>query len=125
MTGYSGSLPDWWHIKDIESSIAPKPEDFVVATGDQPHRLLRRRRLVHLVYAGFATNICVVYRDYRLQAMRARGYLPVLLRDCTTAIETRDTFPELALATSVIDDLERWFPKTDSTEFIAACGRPK
>ena len=122
MSGYSDPLPDWWHIKDIAASIAPKPEDLVVATGGQLHRLLRHRGLVHLIYAGFATNICVVYRDYGLQAMRGRGYLPVLLRDCTTAIETRDTFPQLALTSSVIADLERWFPTSDSTEFIAACG---
>ncbi len=125
MAGYDGPLPDWWHIKDIASSIAPNREDFVIATGDQLHRLLRHRGLLHLVYAGFATNICVVYRDYGLQAMRGRGYSPTLLRDCTTAIETRATFPDLALTKSVIADLERWFPTTESTEFIAACERPE
>ena len=121
MGNYHGPLPAWWHIKDIASSIAPSDGDFVVATGSQLHRLLRHRGLVHLIYAGFAANICIVYRDYGLQAMRARGYLPMLLRDCTTAIETRDTFPELSLTKSVIGDLERWFPTTDSAAFVSAC----
>lgn len=121
MTGYEGPLPDWWHFKNIAPSIAPTSEDFVVATGDQLHRLLRHQGLVHLIYAGFATNICVVYRDYGLQAMRDRGYMPILLRDCTTGIETRETYPNLALTKSVISDLERWFPTSDSAEFISAC----
>ena len=123
MNGYAGPLPDWWHIRDIASSIAPEPDDFVVATGDQLHRLLRHNRLVHLIYAGFATNICVVYRDYGLQAMRNRGYFPMLLRDCTTAVETGATIPEFAITNTVIADLERWFPTADSAEFLAACGR--
>lgn len=121
MQSYDGPLPEWWHFKNIAPSIAPTSEDFVIAAGDQLHRLLRHRGLVHLIYAGFATNICVVYRDYGLQAMRGRGYFPVLLRDCTTAVETRETYPSLGLTKAVISDLERWFPTADSAEFITAC----
>lgn len=118
---YHGELPDWWHIRDIAASIAPTPEDFVVATGEQLHRLLRHRRIVHLIYAGFATNICVTYRDYGLQAMRRRGYSPVLLRDCTTGIETRETIAGFAITEAVLKDLERWFYTSDSRAFIQAC----
>ncbi len=121
--GYDGDLPEWWHIRAIAEVIEPQADDFVVATGEQLHLLLRDRRIVNLVYAGFATNICVVYRDYGLQAMRARGYRPVLLRDCTSAIETRDTFDTLLITRTLILDLERWFPTSDSAAFIQACSR--
>lgn len=121
--GYGGKLPEWWHIRAIADVIGPQADDFVIATGEQLHRLLRDRRIVNLVYAGFAANICVVHRDYGLQAMRARDYRPVLLRDCTTAIETRDTFDTLSLTRTVILDLERWFPTSDSAAFIQACSR--
>ena len=54
--------------------------------------------------------------------MRLRGYFPMLLRDCTTAVETGATIPEFAITNTVIADLERWFPTTESAEFLAACG---
>ena len=49
------------------------------------------RRIKHLFYAGFATNICVQFRDYGMQAMRKRGYNLILLRDATTGIESAET----------------------------------
>ena len=120
-SGFAGPYPEWWHISAIAESIAPLPEDFVVANGDQLHRLLHHRRLVHLIYAGFATNICMIYRDYGLQAMRRRGYSPIVLRDCTSAIETRDTIESFAITKTVLLDLERWFYTADSESLIAAC----
>ncbi|MBM4438316.1 MAG: isochorismatase family protein [Actinobacteria bacterium] len=119
--GFAGPYPDWWHIRDIYQPIAPAPDDCVVATGAQLHRLLRFRKLVHLIYAGFATNICMVYRDYGLQAMRHRGYAPIILRDCTSAIETRATIDGLLLTKYVLIDLERWFYTTDAAAFVQAC----
>jgi nicotinamidase-related amidase len=71
----------------IVQDIAPQPGDFVIATGAQLHRLLRDRKILHLLYAGFAANMCVPGRDYGTRAMQSRGYNIILLRDCTTAIE--------------------------------------
>ena len=119
----TATCPNGGTFELSRSVIEPQADDFVVATGEQLHLLLRDRRIVNLVYAGFATNICVVYRDYVLQAMRARGYRPVLLRDCTSAIETRDTFDTLLITRTLILDLERWFPTSDSAAFIQACSR--
>ena len=119
---YPGPYPDWWHVRDIASVIAPQPGDFVVANGDQLHRLLRDRRIVHLFYAGFATNICLLNRDYGLHAMRGRNYAPIVLRDCTTAIETRDTIDGLRLTQAILADLERWYFTSDSIAFREAFG---
>jgi len=75
----------------IVGDIAPQPGDFVIATGEQLHRLLRHRKIVYLLYAGFAANMCVPGRDYGTRAMQRRGYNTILLRDCTTAIEGHET----------------------------------
>ena len=61
--------------------MEPAPEDFVVATGDQLHRLCRDRGILHLFYAGFAANICIPFKDYGIRALRAGdnnvvSYLP-------------------------------------------------
>ena len=57
-------------------------------------------------------------------ALRRRGYQPILLRDCSTAIETRETIEELAITHTVLVDLERWVFTADSTDFISACRPP-
>ena len=105
---YRGEPPAWWRIDAICDSITPEEHDCVVATGEQLHRLLRHRRILYLVYAGFATNVCILYRDYGIRAMRDRGYLTIVLRDCTTAIECRDTVASLSATEHSLIEIERW-----------------
>ena len=92
--------------RSIHPAVVPRAGDFVIATGDQLHRLCRQRGILYLFYAGFATNICVLDRDYGLRAMRERGYALVLLRDATTGVEARDTYPTLACTNVMIHQFE-------------------
>ena len=119
---YDGPYPDWWHMHGIDPSISPVPGDLVVATGAELHAACKARGLVHLIYAGFATNICIRFRDYGLRAMRDRGYSPILLRDATSAIETRATIGSLSLTRAVILDIERWYYTALTDDLIAAFG---
>jgi nicotinamidase-related amidase len=118
---YDGPLPSWWHWDAVHESIAPHADDHVVARGAELHELLSELRRDVLFYVGFAANICVLHRDYGILAMGARGYLPVLLRDCTTAIETRDTLADFATTRLAIQDVERRYFTADSTDLIEAC----
>ncbi len=108
----------------IVASLEPKPDDFVVATGDQLHRLCRHREILHLFYCGFAANMCVPGRDYGMRAMNQRGYGLVLLRDCTSAIEAQTTYPTMALTEAAILEVEMLtgFSAT-SEELVAALGK--
>jgi nicotinamidase-related amidase len=119
--GYEGPLPDWWHWDAIDASIAPQMEDAVVATGEELHRLLSERQILFLLYAGFATNICVLYRDYGVHAMGARGYLPILLRDCTTGIENRDTLADFTTTRLAIQEIERRYYSALGSDLARAC----
>jgi nicotinamidase-related amidase len=104
----------------IMDFLGPEPEDFVVATGNQLHRLCRHREIVHLFYAGFAANICVQRRDYGVWAMLDRGYNIVLLRDCTTAIEHSETWDGMWLTHCSILDMELRASSTTSDAFLGA-----
>ena len=107
----------------IISVLEPQPDDFVVATGDQLHRLCRHRGILHLFYCGFAANMCVPGRDYGMRAMRRRGYNIILLRDCTSAIEVRSTYPEMALTEASILEVEMTLGFTTTAEELQrACG---
>jgi hypothetical protein len=114
--------PERWHqVRTIHAAIAPTADDVVIASGDQLHRVLRDRRLVHLVYVGFATNICIRFRDYGMRAMKDRGYRPILLRDATSGIETRETYDDFSITRSVLQDLERWFFTASVDDFVVGC----
>jgi len=108
--------------RKIMPCVEPQADDFVIANGDQLHRLLKHRKILHLLYAGFAANMCVLHRDYGICAMQKRGYNIILLSDCTTAIENHDTLPDLVHTRASVSIVEMVFGSTTtSEEFLKAC----
>lgn len=114
------------HVTEIRDNrrimdfLGPEPDDFVVATGAQLHRLCHHQGIVHLFYAGFAANICVQRRDYGVWAMLDRGYNIALLRDCTTAIEHSETWDGMWLTKCSILDMELRAASVTSDELLNA-----
>ena len=103
--------------------MAPEDGDFVIVNGDQLHRLCRQREVMFLLYAGFAANMCVPFRDYGMRAMKDRGYEVILIRDCTSAIEVADTYDEMLLTTGAVVDVEQNIGYTvGSGDVVKACG---
>jgi nicotinamidase-related amidase len=109
--------------RGIDPSVRPLADDFVVATGDQLHRLCQDREILHLFYVGFAANICIPFKDYAIRAFHARGYNVMLLRDCTTAIEGHDTIETFSGTHQAIRELEMAGVATTTTSaaFVDAC----
>ena len=106
----------------MSPAIEVADEDFVLATGQQLHDLCRQREILHLVYAGFATNWCVLGRDYGMRAMRRRGYNLILLRDATMGVEFPDTLGELKATELAIREAEQQIGFSASNEdFLAVC----
>jgi nicotinamidase-related amidase len=112
----------------IAEIAAPQPGDEVIADGPQLHDLLRERGILHLVYAGFATNWCVIGRDYGVIAMNGRGYNIVLVRDATDGVEFHDTVDERneeqGTATQIaVREIETKYGWSTTTEqFLRAAG---
>ncbi|RKY61026.1 MAG: hypothetical protein DRP95_03430 [Candidatus Latescibacterota bacterium] len=88
----------------VRTPVRPAEGEPVVHTGEQLHRLLSERRVLHLFYAGFAANWCLLYRDYGVLAMHGRGYDIILVRDATAGVEFHDTVNQLSGASG------RWRP---------------
>ena len=102
--------------------LGPAPGDFMVGTGEQLHRLCHHRKILHLLYAGFAANICMQFRPYGTREMRHRGYNIILLRDCTTAIETPETLAGLWMTETAILNIEmKVGASTTSADMQRAC----
>jgi nicotinamidase-related amidase len=109
---------------DIAEVARPMPGEPVIADGEQLHCLLSARRILHLFYAGFATNWCVLYRDYGMVAMGGRGYNLILIRDATTGVEFHDTVDSLAATEMTVREIETkyaWSTTTDA--FLDAATR--
>jgi len=115
----------WNSIAD-QLSISPlievlKGED-VIATGSQLHDLLTQKSILHLIYVGFATNWCVLGRDYGIRAMAGRGYNTILLREATTGVEFPDTIDQLFTTEIAIREVEQQYGFTASKkDFLLAC----
>lgn len=83
--------------------IVPVGKEAVIATGEELHRYCKQRGIMFLLYAGFNTNACLITRDYgMLQMCNDRGYETVLVRDCTTGMESRESQPTLSQTNGAI-----------------------
>lgn len=109
---------------DIAEPVRPLSGEAVIGTGDELEALLAGRGILHLFYAGFATNWCVLLRDYGVLAMEQAGYNIILLRDATTGVEFHDTVHDLAATRIAVREIETkhgW--SAASADFVAACAR--
>ncbi len=102
-----------WNKLASQLSMSPaievQEDDYVIATGQQLHELLEERRILHLIYAGFATNWCVLGRDYGIRSMSRCGYNIILLRDATTGVEFPDTYENLFTTEIAIREVEQQY----------------
>ena len=75
----------------MHPDVQPEGADVVVATGQELHEYCRDQGILFLFYLGFNTNMCILQRDYGTMAMHTRGYEIIVVRDCTTGMESFET----------------------------------
>jgi NAD(P)-dependent dehydrogenase (short-subunit alcohol dehydrogenase family) len=79
---------------DIAEIVAALPEEPVVHQTQQFDRMLRRQGIVNLIYAGFATDMCILNAPGGLGPMFALGYRVLLIREATLGVEQPDTIAD-------------------------------
>ena len=108
----------------IHPLVKPLPEEPILASGTELHYRLLERRVLHLFYVGFATNMCILERTYGIRRMSQAGYNTILIRDATTAVESADTIDGMLATKMAIREVEHRHGFTvASADFIAACNR--
>jgi len=75
----------------IHPDVQPEGDEVVVATGEGLHRYCKQQGILFLFFLGFNTNACILLRDYGTLEMSRRGYEVIVLRDCTTGMESAET----------------------------------
>lgn len=85
------------HRKQIAQLAKPLPDEFVVDSHNpmddtvELDRYLGAHNIKTLIYAGYASNVCVLHRPTGILKMKELGYNIILLRDCTIAVETPES----------------------------------
>ena len=81
--------------RQMHPDVRPKGTDVVITDSQELHRFCSQRQILFLFYLGFNTNACILMRDYGTLEMGMRGYGIIVLRDCTTGIESYQTHDQL------------------------------
>ncbi len=95
--------------------VRPLSGEPVVASGEELHRYCKQEGILFLFFAGFNTNACILSRDYGTIQMSNRGYQVILVRDCTTGMESAETQPSLSQTRGAILLLEMFGQYTVSS----------
>jgi len=90
----------------IHPKVEPTAGEIVIATGEQLHQYCKTKGILFLFFAGFNTNACILSRDYGTIEMAKRGYQVLLVRDCTTGMESAESQATLAQTNGAILQLE-------------------
>ena len=98
--------------------VRPLAGEPVVASGEELHRYCKQQGILFLFFAGFNTNACILSRDYGTIQMSNRGYQVILIRDCTTGMESAETQPGLLQTRGAILQLEMFGQYTVSSREI-------
>jgi nicotinamidase-related amidase len=74
--------------------VSPQGGEPLFFYTDQLDEYLKARGVETLIYAGFATDMCVLGAEGAARPMLALGYRCILIRDGTVGVETPESFPE-------------------------------
>lgn len=95
---------------DIAESIRPLPTEPIVLDGWQLNGLCRRLEIDILFYVGFMADLCLVNIPGAMREMANKfRYYCVVIRDCTTAYEYKDTHQGKWMNKAVIRQIETDF----------------
>ncbi|MDP6778558.1 MAG: isochorismatase family protein [Candidatus Latescibacteria bacterium] len=108
----------------IHPDAMPADTEAVIATGEELHQYCKQKGILFLFFLGFNTNACILARDYGTIEMAKRGYEIIMLRDCTTGMESFETYEELWQTRGAILILEM-FGKYSLTSDELIAGLPK
>ena len=113
-----------WSRLDICEPLKPLPGEPVIVTTEEMDLFCREQGIINLIYAGFATNLCILDSDAAMKPMRRLGYRCILLRECTLAVEHHDTLDEMLNTRTAIRYIETWVGYTASLQdFLSGLGQ--
>ncbi|MEA3400879.1 MAG: isochorismatase family protein [Armatimonadota bacterium] len=108
---------------DFPEVVAPQPGEPIVHQTPQFDRVLRKRGIVNLIYAGFATDMCILNAPGGMGPMFGLGYRVILIRDATIGVEPPDFLPQrIATRWGIRYHETHWGDTVALDDLLDACG---
>jgi len=76
---------------DFPPEAKPMGEEGIAENGHQLFALCNHAQVNHLIYVGFAINMCLLMSPGGMADMARRGLMCSVLRDAVTAVENKET----------------------------------
>ena len=113
--------------RGIHPLIRPLPQEMVIEGAGQETRFvntLHQLGIKHLLYSGYASNMCVLTRPTGIIKMHDRGFNIIFVRDASLALETPE-FVDDELTHQVVTYMieTNWGVTTEVDSIISALAR--
>jgi nicotinamidase-related amidase len=112
--------------QEIAEIVKPSPGEYVVDSTNglddtaELNEYLKAHHITTLLYAGYASNWCILNRPTGIIKMSQLGYDIILVRDCTIAFEMPETLDNEAANLVTINLVENQFGETTTLEDLQA-----
>ena len=78
---------------DFDPNARPINDEFICENGEQLFSVCRELNINHLIYMGFAVDMCLLLSPGGMRDMNPRGLMCSVICDATLAVETKESAP--------------------------------
>ena len=106
------------NVNNQHPDLKMRDNEYIALTQQEAYNVLRHRGITHIIYAGFATNMCMWGKPTGMKYMRQFGFRCMAARDLTEAITryAEESFNPTRGTLEVIELIERDLAPTISME---------
>ena len=106
------------NVNNQHPDLKMMPDEYIALTQQEAYNILKHHGITHIVYTGFATNMCMWGKPTGMKYMRQFGFRCMVARDLTEAITryAEESFNPTRGTLEVIELIERELAPTISME---------
>jgi hypothetical protein len=106
------------NVNNQHPDLKMRDDEYIALTQQEAYNVLKHRGITHIIYTGFATNMCMWGKPTGMKYMRQFGFRCVAARDLTEAITryAEESFNPTRGTLEVLELIERELAPTISME---------
>jgi len=106
------------NVNNQHPDLAMRDDEYIALTQQEAYNVLKHRGITHIIYTGFATNMCMWGKPTGMKYMRQFGFRCMVARDLTEAITryAEESFNPTRGTIEVIELIERDLAPTINME---------
>jgi NPCBM/NEW2 domain/Fn3 associated len=106
------------NVNNQHPDLKMREDEYIALTQQEAYNVMKHRGITHIIYTGFATNMCMWGKPTGMKYMRQFGFRCIAARDLTEAITryAEESFNPTRGTLEVIELIERELAPTISME---------